>query len=95
VAFGARPQDTVGLFTYFAMSEALGKLQAEELALGLPVSDSATGVQTHEMILEANYNVHVYRGWISVLSFSTCSGLTRNRTSPMRQYSGSKAHVKS
>jgi porin len=58
-----RPQDTIGLlFTYFAMSGALGKVQAEEQELGLPISNAATGVQTHEMILEANYNIHVYRG---------------------------------
>ena len=36
--------------------------QAEEQELGLPISNAATGVQTHEMILEANYNIHVYRG---------------------------------
>jgi porin len=59
----ARPEDTIGLlFTYFAMSSALGKVQAQQVALGLPVSNSATGIQTNEMILEANYNIHVYRG---------------------------------
>jgi porin len=59
----ARPEDGVGLlFTYFSMSGALGKVQAEESELGLPFSNAATGVQTHEMILEANYNIHVYRG---------------------------------
>lgn len=59
----ARPQDTIGLlFTYFAMSGPLGKLQAEEQEFGLPFTDSATGIQTHEMILKANYNIHVYRG---------------------------------
>ncbi len=58
-----RPQDAVGLlFTYIAMSGTLGKVQAEESELGLPISNAATGVQTHEMILEANYNIHVYRG---------------------------------
>jgi porin len=59
----ARPQDAVGLlFTYIAMSGTLGKTQAEEEELGIPFSNAATGVQTHEMILEANYNIHVYRG---------------------------------
>jgi porin len=58
-----RPEDSVGfLFSYFAMSGSLGKLQAEEAGLGIPLSNSATGVQTREMILEANYNIHVYRG---------------------------------
>ena len=36
--------------------------RGEQLELGLPISNAATGVQTHEMILEANYNIHVYRG---------------------------------
>ena len=50
------------LFNYNTMSGPLGKVQAEEAELGLPFSNGATGVQTHEMILEANYNIHVYRG---------------------------------
>jgi porin len=59
----ARPQDGAGLlFAYFAMSGALGKAQAEQSELGIPFSNSATGIQTNEMILELNYNIHVYRG---------------------------------
>ena len=59
----ARPQDTVALlFTYNTVSGQLGKVQAQEQELGLPFSNGATGVQTHEMILEVNYNIHVYRG---------------------------------
>jgi porin len=44
------------------MSGTLGKVQAAESELGIPISNSATGVQTNEMIFEANYNIHVYRG---------------------------------
>jgi porin len=44
------------------MSGALGKVQAQQLELGIPVSNSATGIQTNEMIFEANYNIHLYRG---------------------------------
>jgi porin len=59
----ARPDDAVGvLFSYVTMSGALGKVQAEESELGLPISNAATGIQTHEMILEADYNIHVFRG---------------------------------
>jgi porin len=59
----ARPQDAVGfLFTYFSMSGTLGKVQAAESELGIPFSNAATGVQTNEMLLEANYNIHIYRG---------------------------------
>ena len=62
-ASGARPQDGVGfLFTYFAESGPMGNVQAEEQDLGLPISNGATGIQTHEMFLEANYNIHVCRG---------------------------------
>ena len=59
----ARPQDGAAfLFTYFAESGPMGKVQAEEQELGLPFSNGATGIQTHEMFLEANYNIHVWRG---------------------------------
>ena len=61
--WAARPQDTAALlFTYNTVSGQLGKVQAQELDLGLPLSNGASGVQTHEMILEVNYNIHVYRG---------------------------------
>ena len=61
--WAARPQDAMALlFTYNTVSGQLGKVQAQELELGLPLSNSATGVQTHEMLLEVNYNIHVWRG---------------------------------
>jgi porin len=61
--WAARPQDAMALlFTYNTVSGALGNVQAQELSLGLPLSNSATGVQTHEMVLEVNYNVHVWQG---------------------------------
>ena len=59
----ARPEDTVGLlFTYFGMSDTLAAVQAEQAVLGIPLSNNATAPQSHEMILEANYNIHIYRG---------------------------------
>ena len=59
----ARPFDTLSLlFTYIGMSGTLAGVQAEQQALGLPLSNSATAPQGHEMILEADYNIHVYRG---------------------------------
>ncbi len=59
----ARPQDTIGLlFSYNTVSGVLGKVQAQEAELGIPFSNNATGVQTHEMVIEANYNIHVFRG---------------------------------
>ncbi len=59
----ARPQDTVGLlFTYNTVSGVLGKVQLLEAEFGIPFSNTATGPQTHEMVFEANYDIHVYRG---------------------------------
>ena len=60
----ARPQDTIGLlFGYNTVSGRLGKTQALQLEFGLPIRGTAVpGIQTHEMILEANYGIHVYRG---------------------------------
>ena len=58
-----RPKDTIGLlFSYIAMSGTLRGVQGQELELGIPLTNSATGVQTHEMIFEANYNIHAYEG---------------------------------
>jgi porin len=58
-----RPQDGVGLlFTYLAVSDSLTSVQTVQQRLGLPLSGNATAVQSHEMILEANYDIHVFRG---------------------------------
>jgi porin len=58
-----RPEDTVGLlFTYIGMSDTLASVQAEQAVLGIPLSNNATAAQSHEIILEANYNIHIYRG---------------------------------
>lgn len=59
----ARPQDQVGLlFIYQKISGDLTSAQQLEQAYGVPYSNDATGVQTNEEILEANYDIHVYRG---------------------------------
>ncbi len=58
-----RRGDTIGLLvSYNIISGVLGKVQAEEQELGLTISNNATGPQTHEVILEANYDIHVARG---------------------------------
>ena len=59
----ARPQDTAGvLFTYNTVSGALTKAQDQEAEFGIPFSNTATGPQTREMIVEVNYDIHVFRG---------------------------------
>lgn len=61
--WAARPHDSINfLFNYITISGVLGKVQAIEESLGLPLSNSATGIQTHETILELNYDIHVFRG---------------------------------
>jgi porin len=56
-----RPADTIALlFIDENISGRLGNVQGVEQTLDLPYSNSATGLQTHEEILEANYNIHVY-----------------------------------
>ena len=59
----ARPQDCLGiLFTYVGVSDRLAAVQGIQRSLGLPLSNNATGVQSHEMLLEVNYDIHVFRG---------------------------------
>ena len=67
----ARPLDTIGLlFSYNTVAGKLGKTEALQQELGLPITgtgttfydDSTPGVQTHSMIIEANYAIHVFRG---------------------------------
>ncbi len=61
--WAARPKDIIGvLISYNTVSGRLGKGQALEQEFGLPFSNSASGVQTHETVLEVNYDIHVYRG---------------------------------
>jgi porin len=61
--WGARPKDVIGLlFTYFKMSNTLSQVQARQQALGIRFADGVTGVQTNEMVFEANYNIHICRG---------------------------------
>ena len=59
----ARPADTIGLlFNYSRVSGALGKEQALDIDFGLPLANGATGIQTHQELIELNYDIHVYRG---------------------------------
>jgi porin len=61
--WAARPKDGIGLLLlYNTISGRLGNVQAVEEALDLPISNMATGIQTHETIVEVNYDIQVYRG---------------------------------
>ena len=50
------------MFTYVSVSDRLTNVQNIQQSLGLPLSGNATATQSHEMILEVNYNIHVFRG---------------------------------
>ena len=59
----ARPQDAISLlFTYVSVSDRLAEVQRVEQSQGLPISNDATAPQSHEMVLEANYQIAVFRG---------------------------------
>ena len=61
--WSARPRDAVSfLFTYVTVSDRIAKIQAVEQSLGLPLSNGATGIQSHELLVEANYNLNVTDG---------------------------------
>ena len=59
----ARPQDQIGLaVTYYKVSRSLAAREGLQTALGLPFADGNYGVQSSAFVLEANYNIPVYRG---------------------------------
>ena len=61
--WAARPQDAINLLClHNTISGRLGNVQGIEQTLGLPYSNGATGIQTEETVLEANYDIHVLRG---------------------------------
>jgi porin len=58
-----RPDDRAGFeVAYGRVSPFLTRVQTLQAALGLPFSNSAPGVETYEIILEANYNIKLYPG---------------------------------
>ena len=55
--FPGRPDDRAGLsFVHLRVSPDLTSVQELQSALGQPLSNQASGIQTTEMLLEANYN---------------------------------------
>ena len=61
--WAARPQDTIGLLVNYAnVSGRLGNEQGYDLELGIPIANGATGVQHSQVIIELNYDIHVFRG---------------------------------
>jgi porin len=60
-AFSWRPEDQVGFeVAYGRVSPFLTQVQRLQAEFGLPLSNGAPGVETHEIILEANYHIKLY-----------------------------------
>jgi porin len=90
----ARPQDTIGLlFIYQKVSNQLTQAEQVEQAYGVPFSNDATGVQTNEEVLEANYNIHVYRGINLIPDFQYVIHPNAQVSIPNAVVLGLKAHV--
>jgi porin len=61
--FSWRPEDQVGFeVAYARVSPFLTQVQQLQVQLGLPLSNAAPGVETTELILEANYHIKLYPG---------------------------------
>jgi len=59
-----RPKDVIGLLVIgVKVSGALERTQELEVTQGLPLMNMADGVQTHETVIEANYDIHVVDGF--------------------------------
>ena len=58
-----RPKDQVGFeVAYGRVSPFLTQVQQLQAQLGLPLSNAAPGVETYEIILEANYHIKLSPG---------------------------------
>jgi len=58
-----RPKDSIAiLLTYVQISPRLGQVETVEEALDLPISNGASGPQSHEAVFEANYKARICRG---------------------------------
>lgn len=59
----ARPNDQFNLgFTWYEVSNSLSRAQGLDQVLGLPLAEGAYGVQGTAYVVEASYNLPVYRG---------------------------------
>lgn len=68
--WSARPNDSFQvLFSYVTASDRVAKVETIQQANGLALFGGATGVQTHEMLVEAGYNIPVTDGLTFVPDF--------------------------
>ena len=89
-----RPQDNIGLlFSRTGVSGKLGKAQALDIALGLPILGGATGIQTNSDIFEAHYGIHVYNGVDFEPTFQYYIHPNAQTNIPNAAFFGFKSHV--
>ena len=61
--WAARPQDQIGVgITYYKVGRNLAARERLQESLGASFTDGEYGVQSDAFVLEANYNIPVYRG---------------------------------
>ncbi len=90
----ARPLDTIGLlFNYANVSSQLGKEQALDIRYGLPIANGATGIQTHQELVELNYDIHVFRGVNFEPDFQYYWRLNGQSNIPNAAFFGFKSHI--
>lgn len=95
----ARPEDAIGLmFIYQTVSGQLTSAERLDQEFGLPYTNSDTGVtatsvQTNEEVLEANYDIHVYRGVNLMPDFQYIIHPNAQTDIPNAVVLGLKAHV--
>jgi len=98
----ARPFDTIGLlFSYTKVSDRLSNIQSEEAALGLPFTGSFEGVngvssegpQSFAMNIEANYQIHVFRGVTFAPDFQYFIRPNAQRNLSDAAFLGFKSHI--
>ena len=92
--WSARPADNIGILASLdEESGQLGKEQALDIALGLPIANGATGVQTHNQIVEVHYGIHVYNGVDFQPTFQYYTHPNAQQNIPGAAFFGFKSHV--
>ena len=100
----ARPQDGISLgFSYLEVSSLVGKTEALQEELGLPItgsgqfynngSDAPPGVQSHTYNFEANYQIHVFRGVTFAPDFQYFIRPNAQANLPNAAVFGFKSHI--
>ena len=93
--WSARPLDQINLLaTYQTVSGLLGKSQGLELDEGFPIlSAGASGIQNYGMTFEANYAIHVYRGFTFAPDFQYYIRPNAQANLPDAAFLGFKTHL--